>query len=110
MAVHREYFFTDDRRTRTDFFIYHQKGTFSVDVFYPKDRRNLVGCLKSKLRMYSNNMMLEYPVIFLMMNRDITEVDINQLLRNKKKPLLPYQKVMTLNQFKNFCANKRNVA
>jgi len=32
--VHREYFFTDDRRTRTDFFVYCQNGNFSVDVFY----------------------------------------------------------------------------
>ncbi|HEY4524325.1 MAG TPA: hypothetical protein VJL36_01005 [Candidatus Paceibacterota bacterium] len=110
MYVHREYFFTDDRRTRTDFFIYHRDGTFSVDIFYPKDRRNLSGCLNNKLRTYSNTIMLQYPVIFLMMNDNITEEEINGLLANKKQKLSSYQKVMTLRQFKNFCGNKKNVA
>ncbi|MEI6397011.1 MAG: hypothetical protein WCO48_02990, partial [Candidatus Taylorbacteria bacterium] len=69
--VHREYFFTDDRRARTDFFVYWQKGNFAVDVFYPKDKKNFLGCLNSKLRTYKTTQLLKYPVIFLMMNDDI---------------------------------------
>ncbi len=112
MCVHREYFFTDDQRTRTDFFIYHKDGTFSVDVFYPKDRRNLIGCLNSKMKTYGKTIMLEYPVIFLMMNDVLatSEEELGWLLKNKKKSLLPYQKVMTFKQFEDFCRNKGSVA
>ena len=62
--VHREYFFTDDRRTRADFFVYDSKKGFCVDVFYPSDRRNLTGCLNSKLKTYHTKYMRQYPVIF----------------------------------------------
>ena len=101
--VHREFMFTDDRRTRTDFYVYCAHGNFSIDVFYPKDTRTLVGCLNSKLRTYHPTIMLQYPVIFLMMNPDITEEDITQMLARKKNRLLhPYQKVMTRAQFDQF--------
>src|SRR3989344_6492593 len=33
--VHREYFYTDDHRTRADFFVYDSGKGFCVDVFYP---------------------------------------------------------------------------
>ena len=62
-VVHREYFFTDDRRTRTDFFIYNKMETF-CDVFYPNDRHNFIGCLNSKMHTYGSKTMLQYPVIF----------------------------------------------
>jgi len=104
--VHREYFFTDDARTRTDFFIYHENGNFSVDVFYPKDRRNLILCLNSKLRTYRKIPLLQYPVIFLMMNSDLGEEDIRDILAHKKNPLSSYQNVMTFSQVKDFCKNK----
>ncbi len=104
--VHREYFFTDDARTRTDFFIYSQNGNFSIDVFYPKDLRNLAGCLNSKMKTYRKIPLLQYPVIFLMMNEDIREEEIRDLLAHKKNSLLSYQNVMTFSQVKNFCKNK----
>src|SRR3989344_1403443 len=37
--VHREYFFTDDHRTRADFFIYDSGKGFCVDVFYSASPR-----------------------------------------------------------------------
>jgi len=104
--VHREYFFMDDRRSRTDFFIYFQKGNFSVDVFFPKDRRSLAGCLNSKMRTYGQNAMLQYPVIFLMMNDDISEEEVVKILAQKKKKLHAYQQVMTFTELKKFCAHK----
>lgn len=103
--VHREYFFTDDARTRTDFFIYHKDGSFSVDVFYPKDRRNLLGCLNSKQRTYSKVTTL-HPVIFLMMNEEIKEEEIGEILARKKKVLHPQQSIMTWQQMKDFCRGK----
>lgn len=107
--VHREFFFTDDHRMRADFFVYHQDGTFIVDVFFPKDRRNLNGCLNSKLRTY-NSISHEFdkiPVIFLMMNQDIGDDVLNQILITKKKPLHSQQCVMSLKQFKGFCKDKK---
>lgn len=107
--VHREFFFTDDKRNRTDFYIYHKSGNFSVDVFYPKDKRCLTGCLNSKLRNYSVNYQFKYPVIFLMMNREINEETIRTILERKVNKLRPYQSLMTFNQFKKFCEGKTRI-
>jgi hypothetical protein len=104
--VHREYFFTDDKRTRTDFFVYWEKGNFAVDVFYPKDKHNLLGCLNSKMRTYKTNQLLNYPVIFLMMNDDIGREKIALILSNKKIKLRSNQSVMLYDQFKDFCKEK----
>ena len=104
--VHREYFFTDDRRTRTDFLIYCTNGNFCVDVFYPKDRKNLMGCINSKMRTYGNVNLLEYPVIFLMMNRDISQEEIVEYLRTKKKKLSGKQEVMTFGKLQEYCKKK----
>lgn len=105
-SVHREYFFTDDRRTRTDFFIYSKNGNFSVDVFYPADKHNLIGCLNNKMRIYSGDLMLQYPVIFLQMNEMISEEDMMAILKRKKNKLRKYQYLMGYNKFKEFCKNK----
>jgi uncharacterized short protein YbdD (DUF466 family) len=104
--VHREYFFTDDHRTRTDFFIYCKNGNFSVDVFYPKDKKNLIGCLNSKMKTYGYAIMINYPVIFLMMNEEITAEEINDILERKKNKLHKQQRVMTYEQFEQFCTGK----
>lgn len=104
--VHREYLFTDDGRSRTDFFVYDLDGNFSVDVFYPRDRHSLIGCLNSKLSKYGNNLLLQYPVIFLQMNNDIDEGVIKNILENKKKSLRSKQSLMTWNMFKKFCAKR----
>lgn len=105
--VHHEHFFTDDRRTRTDFFVFTKTDTFSVDVFYPSNKANLIGCLNSKMRLYkqkSNN----YEVFFLMMNKEITQEEIEKMLINKKNKLHPYQKVITIENFRNFIKTKKS--
>lgn len=104
--VHREHFFTDDRRTRTDFFIYCKDGNFSVDVFFPKDRHNFIGCLNSKMKTYKDVNMLQYPVIFLQMNENISQEEIKNILERKKNKLSPQQKVMVFAEFKEFCKDK----
>ncbi|KKU70726.1 MAG: hypothetical protein UX94_C0001G0015 [Parcubacteria group bacterium GW2011_GWA2_47_21] len=106
--VHREYLFNDDRRTRTDFFVFCSNGNFSVDVFYPSDKKNMTGCINSKLKTYSSNHTLQYPVIFLMMNDEIQESEIEAMIKKKTKPLKDYQKIMTMNQFKKFCEGRKN--
>lgn len=107
--VHREHFFTDDRRTRTDFFIYSKNSNFSVDVFYPSDKHNFIGCLNSKMHTYGSKTMLQYPVIFLQMNDDIKQEEIENILKRKKNKLLKYQSVMNLNEFKKFCSKKVSI-
>lgn len=104
--VHREYFFTDDKRTRADFFIYDNQSGFCVDVFYPKDRRNLVGCLNSKLGKYSDSYMGKYPVIFLQMNAEITSDVLVAIVENKEKKLKSSQRLLGWEGFLEFC-NKR---
>lgn len=104
--VHREYFFTDDRRTRADFFVYDKEKGFCVDVFYPSDRRNLVGCLNSKLFKYHTEHMRQYPVIFLQMNEGITQEALDTIAQNKKKKLLGEQYLMSWDTFQNFCKSR----
>lgn len=104
--VHREYFFLDDKRTRADFFVYDKMGEFCVDVFYPSDRRNLIGCLNSKLAKYHGPQMTQYPVIFLQMNGELDQSDLDSLVENKEKKLLVGHLLLSWNSFKEFC-NKR---
>ena len=104
--VHREYFFSDDHRTRTDFFIYYKHGQFSVDVFYPSDKHNFIGCLNSKMKTYRDDIMMQYPVIFLQMNKNIKREDMNKILSNKKNKLRSDQQVMSYEEFKSFCSDK----
>lgn len=104
--VHREFFFTDDRRTRTDFFIYCGNGNFLVDVFYPDNRHNLIGCLNSKMRIYGREDILQYPVIFLQMNKDITQEELDDIVEKKKNKLQSNQKLLCIGKFKEFCKTK----
>ncbi len=104
--VHREYFFTDDRRVRIDFFIYWKGGNIAVDVFFPKDRHNLLGCLNSKLRTYKTDQLIKYPVIFLMMNDDISIEEIRGVVSNKINKLKSNQSIMTYRQFQEYCKDK----
>ncbi len=83
--VHREYFFLDDKRTRADFFVYDSSSGFCVDVFYPSDRRNLTGCLNSKLSKYQGLQMNQYPVIFLQMNKDLGQNILDAVIKKKRK-------------------------
>ena len=104
--VHREHFFTDDRRTQTDFFVYCKQGNFSVDVFFPSDKRNFIGCLNSKMNTYKNAPVIQYPVIFLQMNENISRKEIEDILKRKKNKLNKYQQVMIWPEFKEFCTTK----
>lgn len=108
--VHKEHFFSDDKRARSDFYIYCKDDNFSVDTFYPSDRKNLIGCLNSKLRTYGNSNknvgQLESPIIFLMMNKDIREEIIEEILEKKVNKLNSMESVMTFEEFKKYCKKK----
>jgi hypothetical protein len=104
--VHREYFFLDDKRTRADFFVYDSSNGFCVDVFYPSDRRNLTGCLNSKLTKYQGPQMNQYPVIFLQMNKELDQTILDAVVKNKEKKLLAGHHLFSWDSFTEFC-NKR---
>lgn len=105
--VHREYFFFDDKRTRADFFVYDTSRGFCVDIFYPSDRRNLIGCLNNKLAKYQGPQMNQYPVIFLQMNKELSQELLDSVISNKKKKLLAGHHLYSWGSFKEFC-NKRD--
>ena len=107
--VHREYFFSDDKRTRADFFIYDKSGNFCVDVFYPSDKINLVGCLNSRLRKYEASYMNQCPMIFLQMNEKIPDSLLEDVVANKDKPLANNQQLMGWGAFKDFCSTRRSL-
>lgn len=107
--VHREYLFTDDRRIRADFFVYDSKSGFCVDVFYPADRRNLIGCLNSKLKKYSHEYMSDYPIIFLQMNEELDQKILDDVMKNKKNKLLKEQSLMCWDTFTRFCMNRKQL-
>lgn len=102
--VHREFFFTDDKRCRADFCIFHKKGKVIVDCFYPKDVHSLRGCLNVKVRKYINSYpdFLDAPVIFLNLNKDISKETIDVLVSKKKTPLEKNQSVMNIDEFTKF--------
>ena len=102
--VHREFLFDANKRVRTDFFVYTTSGGFAVDVFYPKDRYNLIGCLNSKLRTYDRDLVIDYPVIFLMLNEEVSRNEINGVLEAKIKKLTSYQQILNLEEFTKFCS------
>lgn len=104
--VHREYFFLDDKRTRADFFVYDKTSGFCVDVFYPSDRRNLIGCLNSKLAKYQGPQMNQYPVIFLQMNKELDQSILDTLVKNKEKKLLAGHRLLSWGSFKEFCGKR----
>ena len=107
--VHREYFFPDDRRTRADFFVYDAHGGFCVDVFYPKDLRNLTGCVNSKRVKYCDAVMLQYPVILLQMNKAVEQPELDRMVSKKKKPLPKNTSLMTWGTFTSFCARRKRL-
>jgi hypothetical protein len=105
--VHREYFFLDDKRTRADFFVYDRQGGFCLDVFYPANRRNVSGCLNSKLNKYNSEQMKKYPVIFLQMNDEISQGILDDLKENKTKNLGREQHLMGWEAFEDFCHSRK---
>lgn len=100
-SVHQDYLFTDDGRSRADFFVARQPNPFLLKVFYPKDRRSLIGCLNRRIIPPKDKTGI--PFIFLMMNHELTEDVLAGLLSNKKQKMPPGQFVFTFKRFKAFC-------
>lgn len=106
--VHREYFYTDDHRTRSDFFVYDGEAGFCVDVFYANSLKNTGGCLNLKLAKYSQTEeSLPYPIIFLQMNENIDQAALDELVSKKKRGLERKQSLMSWRTFETFYKSRR---
>jgi hypothetical protein len=107
--VHREYFFSDDHRTRADFFVYDAQDGFCVDVFYPNSVRNLTGCLNIKLKKYvRSGDLMPYRIIFLQMNNSITQDQLNEIVEKKDRKLKQDQSLMEWESFQAFCLKRKS--
>ncbi len=89
----------NDYEGRLDFYVYTKSENFGIDVFYPSDRDNLMGCINNKQRLYQN---LTYKLILLQVNPQLTQKDIDQYLFTKKKQLPSNILIFSLNTFLNF--------
>lgn len=105
--VHREFFYTDDKRTRADFFVYDAHGGFCVDVFYPNNLRNVNGCLNVKLTKYSKSHMRQYPVVFLQMNSEIEQDKLDTVIKNKERKLVEGQYLFAWETFTEWITTKK---
>lgn len=106
IAVHKEYPPLEDSRIRVDFYIHCKNENFFVDVFYPSSMQSMGGCLNNKIKKYRGDIMNQFPVIFLMMNDLIPKERIEKFLGDKKNPFLENQKMMSIDEFKEFIENK----
>lgn len=104
--VRPQFGFTDDRRTRVDFFILARDGYFCVDAVCPKDIRSLAGCLNRKLHTYAQPELKDKDVVFVVMNELVHDADIEVLLGNKTLVPSIKQKVVSRDAFGEYCAAK----
>lgn len=81
---------------RFDFLVYAQDKKFAIDVFYPIDKFSFIGCLNSKQHLYKN---IDFDIILLQMNEDISQEYINEFSKNKKNQLLKNFKVLCVKNF-----------
>jgi hypothetical protein len=106
--VHKEHTPLDDCRVRVDFYVYSPAGNFFVDVFYPTDMQSMGGCLNNKTKKYIGGAMNQFPVIFLMTNKDIEKERIASFLAARKNKFGKNQSFMDLDQFNDYI-NKKTV-
>lgn len=105
--VHREYFFSDDKRTRADFFVYDAGTGFCVDIFYASTKKNVLGCINSKLAKYASIYMRQYPIVFVQMNQKIGQGMLDTIMNNKKNKLAKDQQLMSWATFEVFCKKRK---
>lgn len=105
--VRRKYFFTNDKRTRADFFVYDSDKGFCVDLLHPSSRQNLVGCLNRKLDKQLDKYVSRYPLIYLQMNDEIKQDVLDEVIKSKKRKLQEGQYLMSWGTFQDFCKGNK---
>lgn len=69
--VHREQPIFENSRVRLDFLVFFKNCKYALDVFYPKSRRSLYGCLNCKMKKFEGKEMFQFPMMFVCMNDDL---------------------------------------
>lgn len=85
-----------DYSGRFDFVVYTKNKKFAVDTFFPVHRNSLTGCINSKQKLYKN---IDFEIILLQMNENISQEYMDKLLNSKKNPLPKNIKVLNLKNF-----------
>jgi hypothetical protein len=98
----RDFSFTDDGRSRVDFYLQNKAQNCAVDVFYSKDDGSLIGSINRKQEKYSGDNYLRCSVILLSTNKTISQDRVNLLVSRKKKALGNNQYVLAWESFKYF--------
>ncbi len=105
--VQTNYSVMDDKRTKADFSIKTDDGDCLIDIINPKDKRNLLGCLNNKFRLYKNSVLSQHKIIFVIVNKDISEEEIKKVILNKIIKPNKNQTVIGYEEFKRFCQTKK---
>lgn len=100
-AIHRQAPYCDTRLLRTDFKIHTpNKSRLFVDIFYPRNKYSLLGCINGKQNKLKS-IKLKDQIIFVVMNKTMTQGFIDNLVLNKKNQLPPNIKVVNYETFIN---------
>ncbi len=102
-TAHMDVTLTDDQRTRVDFRVGHRTGVTLVTVVAPKDRRTLLGCLKSKEMTYSQIGLAQYAVIIVVLGISSGELDI--VRSRRKRPTPKHIRIMSEEGFEQWLAS-----
>lgn len=84
------------RKERFDFVVFHTKGKFGVDTFFPSDVINLGIIVGNKQKKYS---LFPGLIYFVVMNEEITDDQIHKILQNKDNQLRENISVLTFGDF-----------
>jgi hypothetical protein len=99
--IHRECPFGDSSRQRSDFKIFHKGGSFYVDVYYAENYANMGGCINAKLKKYDPNVIWG-DIILINTNHKLDNLK-DKIIQKKKNPLPKNVKLMTENEFIEYC-------
>lgn len=91
-----------ETKYRSDYGVYHKTGHFFVDIFSAKDVISMAGSINSKQRKIEKSKTSD--IIYLVStNPNITQDQIDTLVKNKKNPLPKNVIAITLDGFKSEC-------
>ena len=101
--IHSQYPISNKTKHRADWCIFYGSGKkVIIDAFWPVDMRSFVGCLNSKIRKHKHYDEKSVPVIFLHMNKEMNDHDVNDFVDRKKIKLASNQSVMSICEFEEF--------
>ncbi len=97
LRVHRQDYISTGLRQRCDFRIFMEDETeIVIDIFNPARKESLLGCLNIKINKYKD---LDHNFWFVCTNKEITENDIQDIIKKKKKKIPTNMQLMSYSKF-----------